>query len=109
MSDFGNTFRNFVLAMFLGLLLLIGSLYFSGLIVTYSEYKQLNLDFALSSQPFNTLYELIVFWVNNFDAITFEYDNYFMARIIGAILVPMLLIGFLTWNLRSSLYNLTAL
>ena len=106
MSDFGNTFRNFVLAMFLGLLLLIGSLYFSGLIVTYSEYKQLNLDFALSSQPFNTLYELIVFWVNNFDAITFEYDNYFMARIIGAILVPMLLIGFLTWNFRSSLYNL---
>ena len=106
MSDFGNTFRNFVLAMFLGLLLLIGSLYFSGLIVTYSEYKQLNLDFALSSQPFNTLYELIVFWVNNFDAITFEYDNYFMARIIGAILVPMLLIGFLTWNLRSNIYNL---
>ena len=106
MSDFGNTFRNFVLAMFLGLLLLIGSLYFSELIVTYSEYKQLNLDFALSSQPFNTLYELIVFWVNNFDAITFEYDNYFMARIIGAILVPMLLIGFLTWNLRSNIYNL---
>ena len=106
MNDFSNAFRNFVLAIFLGLSLLVLSLYFSGVILTYTEYKQLNLDFALSVQPFNILYELVMFWVNNFQAINLEYDNYFIARIIGSILVPMLIIGFLTWYYRSAIYEL---
>jgi len=106
MDDFGNTFRNFVLAIFLGLLLLLASLYFSGLIINYAVYKQLGLDFALSTQPFKELYILINFWIDNFQAINLEYENYLIAKIIGAILVPMLLIGFLTWNFKSSLYKL---
>jgi type IV secretion system protein VirD4 len=106
MDDFGNTFRNFVLAIFLGLLLLLASLYFSGLIINYAVYKQLGLDFALSTQPFKELYILINFWIDNFQAINLEYENYLIAKIIGAILAPMLLIGFLTWNFRSGLYNI---
>ena len=66
MNDFSNAFRNFVLAILLGLFLFILSLYFSSLIVTYTVYKQLSLDFALSTKPFNALYVLIAFWINNF-------------------------------------------
>ena len=62
MNDFSNAFRNLVLATLLGLFLFILSLYFSSLIVTYAVYKQLSLDFALSTQPFNALYGLIIFW-----------------------------------------------
>ncbi len=106
MNDFSNAFRNFVLATLLGLFLFILSLYFSSLIVTYAVYKQLSLDFALSTQPFNALYGLIIFWINNFQAINLEYDDYLIAKITGSILIPMFIIGFLTWKYKSAIYEL---
>ena len=106
MNDFSNAFRNFVLAILLGLFLFILSLYFSSLIVTYTVYKQLSLDFALSTKPFNALYGLIIFWINNFQAINLEYDDYLIAKITGSILIPMFIIGFLTWKYKSAIYEL---
>ena len=76
MGDFGNAFRNFVLATFLGVGLLFLSLYISGLAMTFLEYKQLTPDFALSLQPLNTLLTLIEFWIANYATIDFYYDNY---------------------------------
>jgi type IV secretion system protein VirD4 len=106
MGNFGDAFRNFVLAVFLGALLFIASLYFSGLILTYTEYKKLSLDFALSTQPLIILNQLVMYWVGNFKVITLEYDNYFVARVIGAILVPMIIIGSFTWKFRKTIYEL---
>lgn len=52
------------------------------------------------------LYGFFMYWVNNFDDITFEYDNYFIAIIIGIILFLMLLIKFSKCNFRLNIYNL---
>jgi type IV secretion system protein VirD4 len=104
MNDFGNTFRNFVLAVFFAAGLLFLSAYTSGLALTVLEYKQLSLDFALSLQPLNTLLELIEFWIANYATIDFYYDNYFIARVVGSILVPMMIIGLFVLNYRSAIY-----
>ena len=106
MSDFINAFRNFVLAVVLGLVLLVLSIYISGLILTFTEYHRLTLGFALSLRPFDTLIILMEFWIANYTSINFIYDNYFMARVVVAILAPMVMLGFIVWHYRSNIYEL---
>ncbi|WPX96360.1 Type IV secretion system protein VirD4 N-terminal domain [Candidatus Bandiella woodruffii] len=106
MDDFGNSFRNFVLAVFLGAVLLLLSLYISGIILTFLEYKQLTEDFALSIKPIETLIELVEFWIINYSTIDLQYDNYFVARVIGSILGPLVIIGWCTFHYKSAIYAL---
>ena len=106
MGDFINTFRNFVIAVVLGVVLLALSIYISGLVLTFTEYHQLTLDFALSLQPLNVLVMLVEFWIANFSSINFVYNNYFIARIIGSVLAPMAMLGLIVWHYRKKIYEL---
>ena len=106
MSDFGNAFRNFVVAVILGIILLIFSAYVSGLILTFTEYHQMSLDFALSLRPISTLIMLIEFWIANYASISFTYDNYFITRIIASVITPATLLSFVVWHYRKKIYEL---
>ena len=106
MGDFVNSFRNVVIAIILGLVLLGLSIHISGLILIFTEYHQMTLDFALSLQPLNVLVMLVEFWIVNYKSISLEYNNYFIARIIVSVLAPMMLLGFTVWHYRKRIYEL---
>jgi type IV secretion system protein VirD4 len=104
-NEFSNSFRNFILAVLLGIILLGVSLYISGLLITYTETKQMSLDFALSSGPFEYLLYYINYDIQYQSNIDFKYDHFFLIRLWLSILAPLIIIGALVWLNRAKIYE----
>ncbi len=107
-DGFINNVRNLVTA-FLGMLILLFlSIYISSLTFTISEYgiTALNPDFVLSLKPFTILYTWYMWWWSNITTINFAYHNYFVSRLLGTTLVPLLICIILVWKYRHELYDL---
>jgi type IV secretion system protein VirD4 len=106
-DGFINNIRNLVIAFLGAIFLLALSMYISSVAFSLSEYgiNGTTYDFAISLKPFSILYTWYIWWLANYQAISFNYHNYFMGRILASTFVPLLLTIYLVLHYRHELYE----
>ena len=66
----------------------------------------LNPSFIKSLESFGNLYSYTEWWYDNYQLISFEYNNYFIVRFLASIFIPILLYISLIIIFREKIYNL---
>lgn len=107
-DGFVNTFRNIVVALIGAFLVYVMTLHISALAFLASQNGIAtleNIDLVISGTPLYYLYVYYNWWIDNMHALTFDYGNYFIARLVGCTLLPLIITSFLIWRGRHSLYE----
>lgn len=105
----GDAFKNFVVAVFAFIFLLILCLYISGLIFAWSEFgleHVKNPVFIKSLTPFNYLLTYGFWWYSYVKQISIDYNNYFVLRYSISIITPISLYIYLLWHYRDNIHKL---
>jgi type IV secretion system protein VirD4 len=107
-NTFANSFRNFLVAILLLALLLVGCLYVSGVIFAYSEggAQSINLIFLKSFSPWLLLSEVIKALQIYQSQLSLSFGNYLIPRFVAALVLPISIASFLIWHFRMELYEL---
>ena len=106
-DGFINTTRNLILAVLGFLMLMMVALYAGSIAFFISQFgiNALGYSYAISMSPFINLYKFYVWWITNYHAIPFDYDNHLQARLVSCTLVPIVLTVAIVWWYRHELYE----
>ena len=107
MNDFSRFVKNFIVTIIFGTFIVALSLYVSATSFSLSQYKAaaLSIDFLISLAPLTTIYTYYVWWLGHFNTIPFQYNQYFVARILASTVLPALLTICLVWRYRYAIYE----
>ena len=105
----GDVLKNFIIAFFAFIFLLIFCFYISGFIFAWSEFgieHVKNPVFIKSFTPFAYLLTYGFWWYNYIKQISIDYNNYFILRYSLSIIAPVAIYIYLIWHYRNAIYEL---
>ncbi len=106
MSSFVNSFRNTVIGMLFTAFLIVLSFQLAAILFYYSQYKQIDLSMITSSIPALMVIEFANYWIENFNTIDFSFNDYFIIRFIGSLMIPPCLVLGTAWHFRAPIVAL---
>ncbi len=106
-DGFINDIRNFTVGVVFFVFALICTVHISGLsiiIITYG-WSQINLELATSVKPIDSIFQYLIYVVQNYSALGFKGYDYFVPKVAASLLIPLFIMLSMIWSFRFAIYS----